>query len=113
MSAAFRADLAGLVRLVESSRHEQEREANAQERQRLQRAAAIAADRQAVLDTLAAADRHMTSTEIAKRAGVSRQRTDSLLDQLVTEKLANRRRRPVRRADGEGIRNPYKYRIST
>lgn len=112
MSAIFRAELASLVRLVEHQAALQALDTNERERIRTSRAASEAADRQAVADVLTAADRPMTSTEIANRAGVSRQRVERILDLLGAERKVSRRRSAVRREDGQGYRNSFRYRIT-
>lgn len=112
MSALFRAELSNLQRLVARHAAEQTANTNERERARTNREGRLEIDRQAVLDVLTRADRHMTSTEISHRAGVNRQRVDRILGELHDQKLVRRHRRATRRADGEGFRNPYKYRIN-
>lgn len=112
MSALFRAEIASLQRLVARQQQIADAATKALQRTLAGRKAAAAADRQAVIDTLAGAQKHLTSTEVAKRSGVSRQKCDRILEDLCDEKQATRRRRAVRREDGEGIRNPYKYRLT-
>lgn len=109
MSAVWAADLAGLQRLIAQQQLDDSAERDERERVRNALAAAREADRQAVIDTLRGAERHMTSTEVSARAGVSRQRTDRILMKLLDQKIVRRQRRATRRADGEGFRNPYKY----
>lgn len=112
MSAIFRAEIDGLMRLVARAERDQAHDVDERDRIRAERAASLEADRQAVIDTLRGAERHMTSTEVAARAGVSRQRTDRILMRLLDQQIVSRRRRATRRADGEGHRNPYKYVIA-
>lgn len=112
MSALFRAEIDSLMRLVARAERDQEHDTSERDRIRAERIASLEADRQAVIDTLHGAERHMTSTEVAARAGVSRQRTDRILMKLLDQKLVRRQRRATRRADGEGFRNPYKYVIA-
>lgn len=111
MSAIFRAEIVSLMRLVASQENGRQIEQAERELARSKQSSRNAADRQAIIDTLAAASRCMTSTEISQRAGVSRQRVDRMLEALLAEKIVTRRRRATRRADGEGFRNPYKYRM--
>lgn len=112
MSALFRAEIVSLMRLVDQHAVEMAMDHNQRERARTNREGRLEIDRQAVLDVLTRADRHMTSTEISHRAGVNRQRVDRILGELHDQKLVRRHRRATRRADGEGFRNPYKYRIN-
>lgn len=112
MSAIFRAELANLQRLVEHQAAMQALDTNQRERIRTNMAANRAADRQAVEDVLAAADRSMTSTEISTLAGVSLRRTERILKDMIAAKTATRRRSATRRADGDGFRNNFRYRAS-
>lgn len=109
MSAIFRAELANLQRLVRQQHIDAAELHSERKRSRIARKSAEAADRQAVIDTLANAARHLTSTEVSSISGVNRQRCDRILDSLCAEKIAYRHRRRIRRADGQGHRNPYKY----
>lgn len=112
MSALFRAEIRSLMRLVAQQSAEMAMDHNQRERARTNRTGRTEADRQAIIDTLNGAERAMSSTEIGKRAGVNRQRTDRILGELHDLQIVTRRRRAQRRPDGDGFRNPYKYRIA-
>lgn len=107
MSAIFRAELASLCRLVEAAQRDlTKRQCEASQQERLNA-------RAAVIDALNSATGPLTSTQIADRSGTRPKQVDYILTLLLKNKTVTRRRSATRRADGQGFRNLYKYRVVT
>ena len=112
MSALFKAEIENLMLLVEKQAIYMAADTNERERLRTDRKRQDEIDRQAVLDMLTAANKPITSIEIANATRINRTRVDRILAELLKKKTATRRRGAVRRDDGGGYRSAYRYRIA-
>lgn len=110
MSAIFRAEIANLQRVVASHEAMLRMTANEREEARCRQSAARDADDAAILTLLRQEDRPMPCSEIAVMLNFNLRRTDKALARLLAKKEITRRRGAVRRADGEGFRNSWRYR---
>lgn len=105
MSALFKVEIENLMLLVEKQAIYMAADTNERERLRTDRKRQDEIDRQAVLDMLTAANKPITSIEIANATRINRTRVDSILAELLKKKTATRRRGAVRRDDGGGYVN--------
>ena len=108
----MKAEIENLMLLVKKQALYRDADTNERERMRTDRKRQDELDRQAVLDMLTAANKPITSVEIANATRINRTRIDRILAEFLEKETVTRRRSAVRRDDGGGYRSTYRYRIA-